>query len=118
MSVKLESTEQDLVDEVKVTVVVLSITVLCAAQHMKVTGNMYIESQNDNTFLALVTHAATRSSFDVDKTIRCVPVRRYVFLHLLKVTLQSLSDVVLGPVWYIITWLRHTSGSQCHEFRG
>ena len=43
VSVKLESTKQDLVDEVKVTVVVLSVTVLCAAllEHMNVTGETY-----------------------------------------------------------------------------
>ena len=47
VSVKLESTKQDLVDEVKVTVVVLSVTVLCAAllEHMNVTGDMYGSSR-------------------------------------------------------------------------
>ena len=43
MSVKLESTEQDLDDEVRETVVVLLVAALCAT----FLGNMYIESQDD-----------------------------------------------------------------------
>ena len=63
MSVKLESTEQDFVDEVKVTVVVPSVAVLCAAllEHMNVTGDMYNESQDD-TFLALINVTDTTCS--------------------------------------------------------
>ena len=64
VSVELESTEQDVVDEVRVAVVVLLVTVLCAAllEHMSVTGNMYIEPQNDDTFLATVTVTDTTCS--------------------------------------------------------